>query len=349
VLTAEVDTHQMTTEQIARELLRQFRLYGFTQVIPKGQEVIRNGLEGAKLMMNMLELLPLNFIGPAINGVVFLIVTCANDAYEEMCAANFIMTTATNLIETLDWFHCFKEPFTEKLNQSWWGTLDTYSLWDMETYAVHCTAKLTDAALLPGEFSTDPVYSKEGKEERPLPFQIQTRCLTATPTLVEELVAKENRNSYIYDEQQKDPNYNYNDSKWHPLITFHFTVLGNAFSKFKTCNHTPIFENKLSNNNNNNTIDATQRNLEILYILLADEVLTTDNIQPPKLNFPIGHWTQFSKRLKHDQAKHQLLTQTYKTGHKDPDPFDFYTMLPTNKDQRHIFDVHLSNLRGKSK
>ena len=351
VMTAEVDTQQITTQEIATQLLRQFRLYGPTTMIPKGQEVIRNGLEATKLMLNMMELQKVPFVGSALNSVTFLIIVCANDAFEEMCAANFLMTTATNLIDTLDWFHCFKEPFSEKLNQSWWGTLDTYSLWDMDTYAVQCTAKLSDQSY-EMKTSTDPMKYKDGQGQD-TPFQIQTRCWPPTPALVEQLVKKENRHSYWYKEQQeKDNNIKYGGfgggvggvgpaaSKF-PLITFQFTISGNAFSQYKTA-----FEQ--TSKSGGLFIEATKRNLDVLYILLADKVLEVENIQPPKLHFPIGHWTKYGARNARDKAAGKLLTETYKNDPGAPDPFDFYTMLPTNKDQRNIFDVHMSNLRGKS-
>ena len=352
LFTVELDTQQLTSKEMAAQLLRTFRLYVPTQMIPKGQEMIRNGLEGAKLMLNMTELQSVKFIGPALNSVTFIIVMCASDAYEEMCAANFMMTTATNLIETLDWFQCFKEPMTEKLNQSMLGFKDLYTLWNMETYDVQCIPHYFLHGMIPNHMSSnnknydlrqnyfgdirdhiDDKYPNHNSKE--------LKCRVYDQPTAEQ-IRRFSKVEYGEDKYQENKG----------LLLFDFVLRGLATPDYASCGDLDkTFEEVspqiLHVKDTRVYVEATKRNIDILYMLLADEVLTVDQIQPPKLEFPLGHWTKYGARFARNKAANQLLTETYKDDLKGPDPFDFYTMFPTDKEQRHIFDVHTSNLRGK--
>ena len=92
---------------------------------------------------------------------------------------------------------------------------------------------------------------------------------------------------------------------------------------------------------------ATKRNLDLMYIMLADGVLDMAQIQPPKLMFPLGHWTKSQDRKAKDMAADRLLNNLCYDG-ADGKIFDFYSPYPTSKDQREVFDLYVSNFRGKS-
>jgi hypothetical protein len=81
--------------------------------------------------------------------------------------------------------------------------------------------------------------------------------------------------------------------------------------------------------------------------MLADGVLDLAQIQPPKLSFPIGHWTKSEERKAKDMAADRLLNNLCYDG-ADGKIFDFYSPYPRSKDEREVFDLYVSNFRGKS-
>jgi hypothetical protein len=117
---------------------------------------------------------------------------------------------------------------------------------------------------------------------------------------------------------------------------------GNAFETLKMCGGTGTFchENgtRYSDPKHNTKISAVPENIDLLYILLADGVLTLDQIEPPYLHFPIGHWTRSAERRRADAERSRLSDQPYKAVNEKP-PFDLYAYSPSGGS-----DVNFSDL-----
>ena len=348
LFTAEIDTNQITNKEIAAQLLKWFRKYTPTVLIPAGHETIKTGMEGTKLLLNMAVVGEIPWIGSVLNSVIFIIVMGANDAYEEMCAANFMITMAEDLVELLDWFHCFKEPFTEKLNQSWFGNLDFFYLWDMNKYQVNIHPTFYTGS--PGSISDLTAYGNlrfHYVDQSSFNYRMDLRNLSkierSSPKVSPQLLKRATANyktKYPSFDVNENPFYNvYDLTRGNTTKHDHYSIV------FDYSAYGLLQKNLLSGENGR--VMATKRNLDLMYIMLADGALDYAQIQPPDLLFPIGHWTKSKDRRAKDMAADRLLNNLCYDG-ADGEIFDFYSPFPTSKDQREVFDLYVSNFRGKT-
>jgi hypothetical protein len=383
LFTAEIDTNQITNKEIAKQLLKWFRKYTPTVLIPAGHETIKTGMEGTKLLLNMAVVGEIPWIGSVLNSVVFIIVLGANDAYEEMCAANFMITMAEDLVELLDWFHCFKEPFTEKLNQSWWGTKDHFFLWDMNKYHVEIHPTLYQVAKYQSSGEKVGSFHDYGKFIFNFADKISiadyNRNATSFMKNYNATFADHNRNATSFNVspplqqlqplsrierasskvspqllqratanfKTKNPNFDIQENPFHDVTDLSFERRKEDVFQivFDYSAYGLLRKNLLSADQGE--VVATKKNLDLMYIMLADGVLDMAQIQPPKLSFPIGHWTKSEERKAKDMAADGLLNNLCYDG-ADGEIFDFYSPYPTSKDEREVFDLYVSNFRGKS-
>jgi hypothetical protein len=90
-------------------------------------------------------------------------------------------------------------------------------------------------------------------------------------------------------------------------------VQGNAFQQYKTVGSTTTTFVASGGKRlyHYDKIAAEQENIDILYILLADNVLQVSQIQPPGLKYPIGHWTESAKRKRQDELHGRLLSPEF--------------------------------------
>ena len=330
-----VDAKPLNQKEVVQELITTFRLYFPTHIIPQGQKIIRDGLESVKLGLNMMNLANFGIVGNAINAVILFIVCASEDAFEEMCSANFLMTTATQLVDILDWFHCFTESATHKLNQSIFGNMDIFHVWNMDNYKIELHV-LKDTGQ--GYNLGRDVYVEDW-DYKNLEAKMHHHSTTGT--------------MFTYYPPKKEDR-----KQWEARV---FRVHGNDYAAYALCNgHTTFVKNE---NNERDTkitktlgtfslsksryddIYAYPANLDMLSILLADKALTVDQIQPPGLRFPIGHWSQSAIRKQQDKTHNRLLTDIYPANDK---PFDFYASSPTDKEEREKFEIFQSYFPGKS-
>ena len=330
-----VDAKPLNQKEVVQELITTFRLYFPTHIIPQGQKIIRDGLESVKLGLNMMNLANFGIVGNAINAVILFIVCASEDAFEEMCSANFLMTTATQLVDILDWFHCFTESATHKLNQSIFGNMDIFHVWNMDNYKIELHV-LTEHGQ--GYNLGHEVYVEDW-DYKNLEAKMHHHSTTGT--------------MFTYYPPKKEER-----KQWEARV---FRVHGNDYAAYALCNgHTTFVKNE---NNERDTkitktlgtfslsksryddIYAYPANLDMLSMLLADKALTVDQIQPPGLRFPIGHWSQSAIRKQQDKTHNRLLTDIYPSNDK---PFDFYASSPTDKEEREKFEIFQSYFPGKS-